>query len=68
MTTLPPLDKVIAALKIGHKYLGPDAVDLAAAAWLERYIEMCINREEFIAKHNLWEEFSQYLSEPRGAT
>lgn len=33
---LPALGKVIEALKTGHPYLGPDKVDLAAAAWLER--------------------------------
>lgn len=33
---LPALGKVIEALKTGHPYLGPDKVDVAAAAWLER--------------------------------
>jgi hypothetical protein len=43
----------------GHPSLAGRAADE-----IERLRDMCINREEFIAQHNLWKEFGKYLSEP----
>lgn len=36
---------------------------LDAADEIERYRQMCITREEFIASKNLWGEFGAYLRE-----